>query len=224
MITIKNLGKKFDDRIIFENVSCTLKNGNSYAIIGRSGAGKTTFLNILGGLEKATSGQVFVDDEEVNDKNLPTLRRKSFGFIFQNFGLIDIDTIEQNLSIGLVNQKVNKSDKLTMMNSVLKQLGLEKLSLKQKVYTLSGGEQQRIALARIILKKPSIVFADEPTGSLDPDNAQAILGHLLSDFDSNATILIATHDPNVWNKCDYIIKVKNKTIKILKNEGAEINE
>lgn len=98
-------------------------------------------------------------------------------------------------------------------------LDLDYLNLSQKVFVLSGGEQQRLALARIILKKPKIIFADEPTGSLDPDNAQIILKHLLNDFGSDATILVATHDPQVWKKCDYIIQVQEKKIKLIKNEG-----
>ena len=103
------------------------------------------------------------------------------------------------------------------MHNVLNNLGLNQLSLNQKVYTLSGGEQQRIALARIILKKPDIIFADEPTGSLDPENAQVILNHLLNDFSIDRTVLIATHDRNVWQRCDYIIQIENQGIKITEN-------
>lgn len=217
MITVKNMTKKFGQRTVFKEVNCEIKEGTSYAIIGKSGVGKTTFLNIIGGLERPTSGIVKIDDQMVNEKNLPRLRRDKFGFIFQNFGLIDNETIKENLLIGLANQKLTKSEKEQVMVKVLKELDLGKLSVNQKVHSLSGGEQQRIALARILLKKPSIIFADEPTGSLDADNSKLILDHLLNSFGPKATVLIATHDPKVWNKCDYIIEIKDKNIAVKKN-------
>lgn len=217
MIVIENVTKKFGKRIVLQEVSCNLSPGTSYAIIGKSGVGKTTFLNIIGGLENPTSGKVIIDKQALTTKNLKMLRRDKFGFIFQNFGLIDNESIGANLEIGLSNQKINKSKGIVAMKAVLNKLGLENLSLKQTIHTLSGGEQQRIALARIILKKPQIIFADEPTGSLDGDNAKLIIDHLLNDFDEQATILIATHDPNVWQRCDYVIEIINQNVQIIKN-------
>ena len=215
----RNISKSFGNHSIFVNVSADLHAGKSYAIIGKSGSGKTTLLNIIGGLESASSGQVEIDGQVVKEANLAKFRKDYFGFIFQNYGLIDTDTVEQNLLIGLANQKISKKVAQEKLKSVLKLLDLDYLNLSQKVFVLSGGEQQRLALARIILKKPKIIFADEPTGSLDPDNAQIILKHLLNDFGSDATILVATHDPQVWKKCDYIIQVQEKKIKLIKNEG-----
>lgn len=221
MIKLKNISKSFGNHAIFENVSADLHAGKSYAIIGKSGSGKTTLLNIIGGLENSSSGQVEIDGQVVKEANLAKFRKDYFGFIFQNYGLIDTDTVEQNLLIGLANQKISKKVAQEKLKSVLKRLDLDYLDLSQKVFVLSGGEQQRLALARIILKKPKIIFADEPTGSLDPDNAQIILKHLLNDFGSDATILVATHDPQVWKKCDYIIQVQEKNIKLIKNEGEK---
>ncbi|MDO4911929.1 MAG: ATP-binding cassette domain-containing protein [Lactobacillus sp.] len=217
MISVKNLIKKFGSRTIYDNVNCQLESGHSYAIVGKSGAGKTTFLNMLGGLETPDSGEILVDDTPVNKTTLPKLRKDKFGFIFQNFGLVDNDNVEDNLLIGLANFKLSKSEKQAKMKSALEQVGLAHLDLKQAVHTMSGGEQQRVALARIILKQPSIVFADEPTGSLDGENAQLILDHLLNDFGKDATVLIATHDSRVWEQCDYVIEVKNQNVNIKKN-------
>ena len=185
--------------------------------MGKSGAGKTTFLNVLSGLEQPSSGKVVISDLTVNGKNRKKLYRTSFGFIFQNFGLIDTETVKQNLELGLVNQKLTKGQKSKRMQSALKQVGLEKMPFNQKVYTLSGGEQQRIALARILLKTPKVIFADEPTGSLDSENSQVVLKTLLNNFDPAATIVIATHDPSVWQECDYLIKIADKKIKIILN-------
>ncbi|KAI4310250.1 ABC transporter ATP-binding protein [Lactobacillus intestinalis] len=224
MIIINKMSKLFEKRIVFENVDFSLKEGASYAIVGKSGVGKTTFLNILGGLENPTSGKVLIDDVEVNEKNLPNLRRVKFGFIFQNFGLIDNETVRENLLIGLANQNLSQHEKDVAIKKVLKELDLGNLELNQKIYTLSGGEQQRVALARIILKKAKIIFADEPTGSLDSENSNLILRHLLTDFGRDATILIATHSPEVWQKCDYVIKIKNQKSELIKNSNRRINE
>ena len=224
MIIINKMSKLFEKRIVFENVDFSLKEGASYAIVGKSGVGKTTFLNILGGLENPTSGKVLIDDVEVNEKNLPNLRRVKFGFIFQNFGLIDNETVRENLLIGLANQNLSQYEKDVAIKKVLKELDLGNLELNQKIYTLSGGEQQRVALARIILRKAKIIFADEPTGSLDSENSNLILRHLLTDFGRDATILIATHSPEVWQKCDYVIKIKNQKSELIKNSNRRINE
>ena len=217
MIKVEHLTKKFKEKVIFEDINCTLETGKTYAIVGKSGAGKTTFLNVLSGLEQPSSGKVVITDLTVNGKNRKKLYRTTFGFIFQNFGLIDTETVKQNLELGLVNQKLTKGQKSKRMHAALKQVGLEKMPFNQKVYTLSGGEQQRIALARILLKTPKVIFADEPTGSLDSENSQVVLKTLLNNFDPAATIVIATHDPSVWQECDYLIKIADKKIKIISN-------
>ena len=217
MIKVEHLTKKFQEKVIFEDINCTLETGKAYAIVGKSGAGKTTFLNVLSGLEQPSSGKVVISDLTVNGKNRKKLYRTTFGFIFQNFGLIDTETVKQNLELGLANQKLTKGQKSKRMQSALKQVGLEKMPFNQKVYTLSGGEQQRIALARILLKTPKVIFADEPTGSLDSENSQVVLKTLLNNFDPAATIVIATHDPSVWQECDYLIKIADKKIKIISN-------
>ena len=217
MIKVEHLTKKFQEKVIFEDINCTLETGKTYAIVGKSGAGKTTFLNVLSGLEQPSSGKVVISDLTVNGKNRKKLYRTTFGFIFQNFGLIDTETVKQNLELGFTNQKLTKGQKSKRMQSALKQVGLEKMPFNQKVYTLSGGEQQRIALARILLKTPKVIFADEPTGSLDSENSQIVLKTLLNNFDPAATIVIATHDPSVWRECDYLIKIEDKKIKIIPN-------
>ena len=217
MIKVEHLTKKFQEKVIFEDINCTLETGKAYAIVGKSGAGKTTFLNVLSGLEQPSSGKVVITDLTVNGKNRKKLYRTTFGFIFQNFGLIDTETVKQNLELGLVNQKLTRGQKSERMHAALKQVGLEKMPFNQKVYTLSGGEQQRIALARILLKTPKVIFADEPTGSLDSENSKVVLKTLLNNFDPAATIVIATHDPSVWQECDYLIKIADKKIKIISN-------
>ncbi|RMC42153.1 ATP-binding cassette domain-containing protein [Lactobacillus sp. ESL0233] len=218
MIKVEHLTKKFKEKTIFENINCNLETGKSYAIVGNSGAGKTTFLNVLSGLEEPTAGKVFIDDLLVNAKNQRKLYREDCGFVFQNFALIDTETVRQNLRLGLANQKLAKTEADAKMKAALSQVGLANIPLKQKIYTLSGGEQQRAALARVILKEPKELFADEPTGSLDADNGKIVLKTLLTGFDPTATVVIATHDPAVWQQCDYVIKIANKKITITNKE------
>lgn len=214
MIEIKNLTKKYADKVIFEDVNLRLDDGLSYAIVGPSGTGKTTFLNILGGLDSPSHGQVLIDNEPLNAKTLPKLRQKTFGFVFQNYGLMDKTSIAENLKVGMLNKKYARADEKAAMELALKQVKLEYLPLTQKIFTLSGGEQQRVALARIILKKPTIIFADEPTGSVDEKNAEVIINHLLNDFPAQAIKIIATHAPQVWQKCDYILKLDHQKIEM----------
>lgn len=216
MIKAEKLSKSFGEKVILKESSFQLESGKSYAIVGRSGAGKSTLLNMLSGLEKATSGRVLIDDLEVNKQNIKRLRREKFGYVFQNFALIDNESIESNLAIGLADAKGSRKEKQKLMRQVLDHLDV-KADLAQTAYSLSGGEQQRVALARILLKKPQIIFADEPTGSLDVGNGQLVLYSLLSDFGSDATLLIATHSPAVWQQCDYIIELAKQEIQIYKN-------
>lgn len=222
MIEIEELSKRFDEKIVLNKINCKLEAGLSYTIVGKSGVGKTTLLNIMAGLELPTSGKVMIDHEVVNQMTLSKLRREKFGFIFQNFGLIDEETVADNLQIAFANQKIAKKQQTLEMRAILDELDLKNLPLDQKIYALSGGEQQRVALARIILKKPTIVFADEPTGSLDAENSKLIIDHLLTDFGPKATILIATHDPQVWNRCDRVISIENQQIVITKNNGEKL--
>lgn len=220
MIEVKNISKKFKNKILYDDISFKLEDNHSYALVGKSGSGKTTLLNILSGLESPNSGQVLIDNQELTDKNLKLFRKEKFGYIFQNYGLIDKQTIYDNLMIGLraKKNKLSKKELFSLMNQQLRDFDLDYLSLNDRIYTLSGGEQQRIALIRVILKAPKIVFADEPTGSLDKLNSEIIMNHLLSDL-KNSLLIIATHDMDIAKRCDYQIIIDNNNIDIIKNEG-----
>ena len=189
MINILNLNKTFNDHIIFEDFSLSINDGEFVVVIGPSGCGKTTLLNIIGGIEDFDSGEVFVGKYDLKNKN----KRQQFfqseiGFLFQNFALIENKTVEDNLKIVRENIKNNIS-----IDEVLDHFGINKLK-KQKVYTLSGGEQQRVALARLLLKKCNVILADEPTGSLDEENSKIVIDALKELNKTGKTVIMVTHN------------------------------
>ncbi|WP_138203005.1 ABC transporter ATP-binding protein [Haloimpatiens lingqiaonensis] len=189
MIKIKNLNKKFDDKIVFSNFNLEIENGEFIILGGPSGCGKTTLLNMIGAIEKFDSGEIIVDGIDIkNKRNHLNYFRKKIGFLFQNFALVDNKTVKENLKIIRKDCKTNLS-----MEEALRIVGLED-KLNKKVYTLSGGEQQRVAIARLMLKKCDVILADEPTGSLDRKNAEAVINILKELNTQGKTIVLVTHD------------------------------
>lgn len=194
MIEIKNIKKSFGDQLIFDDFSLTVESGEFVIISGASGKGKTTLLNIIGLLEPYDKGTVFVDGISLSEAKPKTQRdywMKKIGFLFQNFALIESKTVLQNLEIVKKDARTDYT-----IEEALECVGL--LSKKNnKVYTLSGGEQQRLALARLFLKKCDIILADEPTGSLDRKNADMVLNLLLELNKRGKTVIIVTHDERI---------------------------
>ncbi len=179
------------------------------AITGKSGSGKSTILNMLGLLEKPDSGIVQVYSEKnppVGSGRANRLRRNAISYLFQNFALIDHATVDDNLEIPLIYAKLNRKEKQEMKQSALERVGLN-ISLKQNIHELSGGEQQRVAIARILLKPCELILADEPTGSLDADNRNEILAILQGLHQEGKTIIIVTHDDVVAEACSRIIRL-----------------
>ncbi len=207
MIKVENVSKIIAGKTIFSNVNLLLQTGQSYALVGHSGSGKSTFLNCIGSLENF-SGEIRVDDQPLSKINKRNYFRQTLGYLFQNYGLIDNQNVKENLDIGLAYRKIPAKEKSALKKQVLEDLNL-KVDLHRRISTLSGGEQQRVALARLILKDPKVVLADEPTGSLDQDNGLVIITHLLKMAGKGATIIIATHDPAVAEKCDQIINIED---------------
>ncbi|GAA0182031.1 ATP-binding cassette domain-containing protein [Clostridium sediminicola] len=202
MIEIKNITKKFDDNVVFTDFNLTIEDGDFVIFSGPSGCGKTTLLNMIGAIEKIDSGKIIVDGIDIRNKrkHLNYFRTK-IGFLFQNFALVDNKTVKENLKLVHKNCKTNLS-----IEEALNIVGLEE-KLNKKVYTLSGGEQQRVALARLMLKRCDIILADEPTGSLDKKNAGAVLNILKQLNEQGKTIILVTHD-------EYIKKRGNKVVNL----------
>ena len=194
-------------------VDLSIEKGLFYAIIGRSGSGKSTLLHVLSGLDRPTSGKVLIDGVDMfsfSDEKMAIFRRRSMGFVFQRFNLLDEYSVLNNICMPL-RLDGRKPDE-TFLAEVTKMLGIEE-KLKKYPYELSGGEQQRVAIARSILAKPHIIFADEPTGNLDKKAGEDTL-NLLSSCAARfgQTLIIVTHDLEIAKKADRIIKIEDGKI------------
>lgn len=206
-IQLRNVSKKFEDKPILQDFNLNVEKGDMIAITGQSGTGKSTLLNIIGLLDKPDSGEVIIQGT-VNafskEKKTTMLLRNTIGYLFQNYALIDQETVSRNLDIALAYTK--SADKRKLKRQALERVGLLD-KMNSKVYQLSGGEQQRVALARLMLKKNDIILADEPTGSLDELNRNHILEILRGLNEEQKTIIIVTHDPEVARQCKRVINL-----------------
>ena len=206
MIELQHIWKQFGSRIIFSDLNLNFQSGMVYALIGDSGCGKTTLLNMLAKLETFDKGEIVYKGKSLTSIKNEEFYRNELGYLFQNFGLLESQTIRENLELGLIGKKQNKKqEKERLLLQALQAVRLDYLSLNQKIYELSGGEAQRVALAKIILKNPPLILADEPTASLDPKNSKEIMEILLELRNANRTIIIATHNPSIWKMADQVI-------------------
>lgn len=200
-IDLLNVSKSFGSKKIFTDLNLKFESGKSYALIGGSGSGKSTLLNIIGRLEKIDSGNVLVDKQDIWKIKERTFFKNTVGYVFQNYSLIDNKTVYDNLSL------ITKDKKI--MTDVLEKVGLSSDYLHQKIYELSGGQAQRVAIARMLMKPRKIILADEPTGALDGEIGKEIIRLLLNETAEDKYVIIATHDPAVYNEVDVIIDMKD---------------
>lgn len=197
MIAIKliNINKRFKEKYILRNLNLEIKEGSFFGIVGKSGSGKTTILNIIGLIESYDSGELFIEEKKIteNKKEKLLLRRNKIGYLFQNFGLADDETVFWNLNICLEYSNLSSKEKKSKIQDILKQFSLDYL-IDKYVYQLSGGEQQRVALVKLILQDSDIILADEPTSSLDTENENLVMEILKSFTQNGKTVVIVTHN------------------------------
>ena len=209
----KTYGKGKNEVKALDNVSFSVKKGEFIAIIGPSGSGKSTLLHILGGVDKPTSGKVFMNDHDVfvqNDEQLAIFRRRQVGLIYQFYNLIPVLNVVENMTLPLKldGQKVNEE----RVNELLELLGLAERR-KHLPSQLSGGQQQRVSIGRALINAPALVLADEPTGNLDSKSSQEIIGLLkYSNKKYGQTLVVITHDENIALQADRIIRIEDGQI------------
>ena len=223
ILKVENLtkiyGKGTTKVTALDNVSFSVEKGEFVAIVGASGSGKSTLLHLLGGVDRPTSGKVFIDGNDIykmNDDNLAIFRRRQIGLIYQFYNLIPILNVEENITLPSVldNKKVDNKK----LNELLETLGLENRR-KHLPNELSGGQQQRTSIGRALITDPSLVLADEPTGNLDSKASDEIVSLLkTSNKKYNQTIIMITHDLEIAKNADRIITIEDgKIIKDVRN-------
>lgn len=210
IIVLNEVSKKYGKKTILDHFSFQAQQGEYIAIMGESGCGKSTLLNIIGLLEKFDTGKLVIDGN-VNvfpgSAKANKILRETVGYLFQNFALMEDETVESNLDLALQYVHGTKKEKKEKMQAALEYIGLKNYE-KRKIYELSGGEQQRVAIARVMLKPSKIILADEPTGSLDEKNRDLVLGLLGKLNDQGKTIVLVTHDKFVAQKCNRIVELR----------------
>ena len=209
----KKYGKGESEVVAVDNVSFSVEKGEFLAIVGSSGSGKSTLLHLLGGVDRPTSGKVYVDGKDIyslNDDNLAIFRRRQVGIIYQFYNLIPILNVEENITLpcDLDGNKVDEK----RLNELLKSLGLENRR-KHLPNELSGGQQQRVSIGRAMINNPAIILADEPTGNLDSKSSEEIVELLkLTNKKYKQTIIMITHNLEIANRADRVLTIEDGRI------------
>lgn len=205
MIELVNINKKFGNKVVLKDFSLKIEDTDFIAIVRESGKGKTTLLNIIGLLEQSDSGDIIIEEQmNPNKKQTLLLQREKLAYLFQNYALMENETVEKNLLIALEYQK--NIDKRKIIKEALQKVNLPNYE-KKKIFELSGGEQQRIALARILIKKCDYILADEPTGNLDNNNRDLVFNILKDLNEDGKTIIFVTHDMELASRAKKIITI-----------------
>lgn len=200
MIEVRNIEKSYGKKKIFSDMSIDFHTNTSYAIIGPSGSGKSTFLNALARLEKPDKGTIRLDGQDIWKMKEQDYFKNHLGYVFQNYALIEEETVWDNLKMLAKKEEVVRA---------LQQVGLDKTYLQHKIYELSGGQAQRVSIARLLLKKARVILADEPTGALDKKTGNEIIRLLLGLVSPETVLIFATHDADVCKQVDTVIDLSN---------------
>ena len=219
MIEVKNVtktyGKKQNAFRALNNVSLTIPDGASVAILGKSGSGKSTLMHAMSGLDRPEQGEVVIDGENIlklKQKAVDKFRAEKIGFIFQSFFVQGNESVYDNVGLPLEIARVPRSERKRRIQRAL--TSVEMLDkVRNKAKNLSGGQKQRLAIARAIANHPKIIFADEPTGNLDSVTSELVEDMLFGyNRDQGVTLIIVTHDPELAAKCDILVQIKDGTI------------
>ena len=211
-VEVKNVTKRFGARTIFQDISFSVEDGELVALIGPSGCGKSTLLNMIGTLESVDRGDIWIYGKrlpEINSRKATSLRRNMINYLFQSYALINDMTVYQNLSLSMRFLNIRQKEKEARIHRILQTVGLSRLE-NAMVNTLSGGEQQRVALARTMLKPGRLILADEPTGALDAMAAErsfSLIKGLCQKY--HKTVIMVTHSLDLAQRTDRVVDLAN---------------
>ena len=212
ILKLENVGYRYKDapkdKYVFKNINYEFEEGKMYAIKGKSGSGKTTLLSLITGLEKCTEGQILYNGKSLKKMNLDRYRNTDIGIVFQSYNLLPRLTAIENIMLSMEISRVKVKNKKQKALELMKNVGLSEEHAKRKILKLSGGEQQRIAIARSLSYNPKIIIADEPTGNLDKDTESEILKIFKKlAKEENKCVIIVTHSQNVCDEVDCVYEL-----------------
>jgi putative ABC transport system ATP-binding protein len=217
-LQLRNIGKTYkmlsEDIPALHHIDLTIDKNEYIAIMGPSGSGKSTLMNILGCLDTATTGDYLLDNENVsllNDDQLAAIRNQKIGFVFQTFNLLPRSNILQNVELPLVYMGVKTKERKLLAEEAIEKVGLLD-RINHKPNELSGGQRQRVAIARALVNKPTVILADEPTGNLDSKTGFEIMDVFRQLYDAGNTIILVTHEPDIANNAQRIIRLRDGEI------------
>ena len=217
LLKIENICYSYDRRRnVLNDISYEFKAGAIYAIVGKSGAGKTTMLSLLSGLAQPTSGKIYYKDEDIAKMNKYDFRSKCVGVIFQSFNLLSKLTAVENVILSMEVSGKKEKHKKDKAYELLEKVGLDKDEADRRILKLSGGQQQRVAIARALSYDPDVILADEPTGNLDGETQNEIMEIFRNLADAGKCVIIVTHSPEVAQMADVIYEIKREPKKTLK--------
>lgn len=226
LLSLKDVSYRYegDKRDVFDNINIDFEKGKVYGIIGKSGAGKSTLLSLISGLDTCKSGEVLYNDSSLKNIDRDLYRANDIGVIFQGYNLLLNATAKENilLSMNISNSKQENKDKY--IDDLLQDVGIDSDKANRKILNLSGGEQQRIGIARALSHNPDIIIADEPTGNLDNETEEKIMDILVSlAHKHNKCVIIVTHSKKVCSYLDEIWGLKSGKLLFIKDEKEKVN-
>lgn len=228
LIAVKNVRKIYrmgEEKVVaLDNVSLDIYKGEVICFLGSSGSGKSTFLNMVAGLEKPTKGEIFIGGipiHKLNEENITLFRQKNIGFIFQAYHLLPMFTAVENVSLPLIFSGTEKKKRDKMAKEMLKAVGLAGYE-NRKPSQMSGGQQQRVGIARALVGNPKIIFADEPTGNLDTHTSKEVMEIMMAKVrEFNRTLIIVTHDRKIADYADRIVTIQDGNILSVEENSRE---
>ncbi len=225
LVKLEKINKtyKMGDIVVnaLSDINLQVKYGEYIAILGPSGSGKSTLMNVLGCLDKPSSGKYFLDNKDVSDlsrNELATVRNQKIGFIFQSFNLLDYCSALENVALPLVYRGVSRAERLERAREILEQVGLGD-RVGHKPNELSGGQKQRVAVARALVSEPEVILADEPTGNLDSKSGEDVMNLFSKLSDSGKTIIVVTHDQKLAKRMRRVIEISDGKVKSDRGRG-----